>query len=117
MSLNKPEIIIVHHTGGTDSNPLADTSHHTFEMVDKYHRSLGWESCGYHVFIEKNGKTVYNPSRALDYHGGHTSGYNTKSIGICLAGNFDATLPTTEQTSSLKKVLEDLKTKYPNVPV
>ena len=57
-SLNIPEYIIVHHTGGTDDNPLADTSHHTFEIVDAYHKSLGWDGIGYNWFIEKDGKTV-----------------------------------------------------------
>lgn len=110
MSKNTPEYIIVHHTGGTDLDPLADTSHHTFEIVDSYHKSLGWESFGYHYFIDKSGKIT--PGRAEDYHGAHTKGYNEKSIGICLAGNFDATLPTTEQVETLRVLLSELAKKY-----
>src|SRR3990167_3950043 len=108
--LNKPEFLIVHHTGGTNADALADTSHHTFEMVKQYHLSLGWEDIGYHYFIEKDGKLT--AGRAENYHGSHTVGYNQKSLGICLAGNFDATLPTWEQTEALRTLLKTLQIKY-----
>lgn len=107
---NFPEFIIVHHTGGTDTNPLADTSSHTFEIVDIYHKSLGWEAIGYHYFIEKDGNI--KTGRPEDYHGAHCIGYNEKSIGICLAGNFDLTLPTQEQINSLRELLSKIREKY-----
>lgn len=110
---NVPEWIILHHTGGTDKNPLADTSHHTAVMVDAYHRSLGWRKIGYHWFIEKNGTLV--AGRTESDTGAHTIGYNDKSIGICLAGNFDATEPTQAQKDTLKRLLEDVMKRY-NVP-
>lgn len=108
--LNKPEYIIVHHTGGTNANPLADTSHHTADMVDKYHKSLGWEGIGYHYFIEKDG--ALKKGRAENYHGAHTVGYNEISLGVCLAGNFDATMPTNAQVKTLRELLLDIKTRY-----
>lgn len=108
--LNTPEFLIVHHTGGTKKNPLLDTSHHTFEIIDEYHKSLGWEGFGYHYFIDKAG--ALKAGRAENYHGAHTKGYNTRSIGICLAGNFDFSLPTAEQIATLKILLRDLRVKY-----
>ena len=111
--LNTPEYLIVHHTGGTNANPLLDTSNHTYEIVDTYHKSLGWEGFGYHYFIDKAG--VLKAGRAENYHGAHTKGYNQKSVGICLAGNFDATLPTKEQTNTLAILLQALSLKY-NIP-
>jgi len=111
--LNTPEFLIVHHTGGTKSNPLEDTSHHTFEIVDAYHKSLGWEGFGYHYFINKAG--ALKAGRAENYHGAHTLGYNEKSLGICLAGNFDATTPTEAQAKTLANLLSDLCGKY-NIP-
>lgn len=107
---NKPAWLIVHHTGGTDADPLADTSHHTFDMVKNYHISKGWEDIGYHYFIEKGG--AIKQGRAENYHGAHTVGYNTVSLGICLAGNFDITLPTQEQINALAGLLTHLKLKY-----
>jgi len=54
--------IIIHHTGGTERDPFADTSHHTVHTVDNAHRarfgepksSRGWY-VGYHHFIDRNG--------------------------------------------------------------
>lgn len=114
MQDNFPEYIIVHHTGGTQTDPLADTSHHTYEMVDEYHKSLGWEGFGYHYFIDKSG--ALKAGRAENYHGAHTKGYNEKSIGICLAGNFDQTMPTEAQIKTLTFLLKDIRTRY-TIPV
>jgi N-acetyl-anhydromuramyl-L-alanine amidase AmpD len=107
--LNKPQWLVIHHTGGTDKNPLADSSNFTFKQCDDYHKllwnyksSLGFY-CGYHYYIEKNGK-VYQ-ARADSDLGAHTVGYNDKSIGICLAGNFDSTMPTAAQTKALGTLL------------
>jgi N-acetylmuramoyl-L-alanine amidase len=101
--MNRPNKIIIHHTGGTNSNPLADTSHHTFKMVDSYHKSLGWGKIGYHYFIEKNGKITQGRQ---DYEiGAHTIGENSSSLGVCLAGNFDRSMPTAQQENTLKDLL------------
>lgn len=111
---NEPKYLIVHHTGGTDLDPLADTSHHTFEIVDAYHKSLGWGKIGYHYFIDNAGNVTQG--RKDDEEGAHTIGYNTQSLGICLAGNFDATLPTEEQINTLTKLLND-KVKQYGIPL
>jgi hypothetical protein len=103
--------IIVHHTGGTDSDPLFDTSNQTFEVVNQYHkqkwgmRSVLGSYLGYNYFIDKQGKTTC--ARLDGEEGAHTIGYN-KEIGICLAGNFDVTLPTQKQVESLTKLLSNL---------
>lgn len=108
--MNKPQYLIIHHTGGSDANPLADTSHHTFKIVDDYHKSLGWGGIGYHYFIERDGKVTQGRKDNAD--GAHTKGYNSNSLGICLAGNFDATLPTKEQETALKTLLRAKMVEY-----
>lgn len=124
MSQNIPKYIFVHHTGGTELNPLADTSHHTFEMVNAEHRnnprvwlghlsSLGF-AIGYHYFISKEGKVTQG--RMIADEGAHCVGYNLQSIGICLAGNFDLTFPTELQVKALTSLLVRLKVDYP-VPI
>jgi hypothetical protein len=108
--MNIPKYIIVHHTGGTDANPLADTSSHTMEQVDQWHRAKGWDGIGYNWYIEKSG--AVKQGRDEKKEGAHTVGYNNQSIGICLAGNFDATLPTKEQEKSLAGLIASLRAKY-----
>lgn len=108
--MNNPKWLIVHHTGGTDANPLADTSNHTAEQVDAWHKAKGWDGIGYNWYIEKNG--TLKKGRAEDKTGAHTIGYNDQSIGICLAGNFDATLPTQPQIDTLTKLLQSKLIQY-----
>ena len=112
---NFPQYIIVHNIGGTKLNPLLDTSNNTFKHEQKYHLSLNWENFGYHWFISKNGDIT--AGRPETYHGAHTKEQemNFKSIGICLAGNFDATLPTKEQENSLAGLLNAIRGRYPAI--
>lgn len=115
MALNKPEYLIIHHTGGTNANPLADTSHHTLESIKHWHvKGRGWDDVGYHYVIEKDGRL--RKGRPEKMHGAHAKGYNTKSLGVCLSGNFDLTEPTKEQAETLKGLLGDLRRRY-NIPV
>ena len=108
---NFPECIVVHHSGGTQSDPLADTSHHTATVMETGHLSLGWEGLGYHYVIHKDGEVW--KGRPEHYHGAHVKedDMNTKSIGICLAGNFDVTLPTKEQELSLIDLIKDIRSR------
>jgi len=110
---NNPNKIVVHHTGGTDRNPLADTSEHTAKGVEAWHLGKGWDGIGYHYFIEKDGEVW--KGRPEHRNGAHARGYNTTSIGICLAGNFDLTLPTQEQELSLTSLLKQLSKDF-NIP-
>lgn len=124
--LNKPTKIIVHHFGGTDANPLADSSNATTQDVDSWHKARwpGFTSSkfkndkgrfyhvGYHFIIEKDGKVVQ--CRDITEEGAHCIGQNLTSIGICFAGNFDITTPTKAQLTAFKDlmkmpVLKDLR--------
>lgn len=112
---NFPEMIILHHSGGTDANPLADTSSHTADMIEQWHMAKGWEGIGYTYVIEKDGTIA--KGRPETYHGAHTVNYNSKSIGICMSGNFDATYPTKAQEESFKTLYKDISKRYKNLKV
>lgn len=108
---NNPVRIVVHHTGGTDKYPLADTSHHTAQIIEAWHLSKpGWIGIGYHYVIHKDGEVW--KGRPEHVHGAHALGVNKTSIGICLAGNFDATLPTEAQETALRELLIDITERY-----
>jgi N-acetyl-anhydromuramyl-L-alanine amidase AmpD len=124
-----PKNIIVHHSGGTDFNPMQDSSNYTVQQCNTDHKnrfkglpsSLGWW-VGYHYFIDKAGNVTQ--TRKDTEEGTHCIGYNnhpgnsesTYSVGICLAGNFDATLPTEAQIKSLTSLMASLVAKY-NIPL
>lgn len=114
--MNTPQYLIVHHTGGSDANPLQDSSNFTFEQCNELHKqrfnfisSLGFY-VGYHYYIEKDG--TIKQARADNEEGAHTIGYNTSSLGICLAGNFDAMLPTEVQIKTLTDFLKTKSIQY-----
>lgn len=124
MRTNVPQWLIVHHTGGSDANPLQDSSNFTFAQCNTLHQnnpninlgapsSLGYY-IGYHYYIEKDGSL--HQGRLDSDEGAHCVGMNITSLGICLAGNFDATLPTQAQIDSLAKLLIQKSTKY-NIPL
>ena len=111
--LNLPDKIIIHHTA--DSSNLEQ-----FDKVNNWHKtqqfprsSLGYY-CGYHAFIERNGKTTF--ARMYDEIGAHTLGENRESVGICLAGNFDVEQPTEAQKNQLTQICMSLMTFY-KIPI
>lgn len=126
MQKNNPIQLIVHHIGGTDKYPLMDSSYQTFEQINEYHRVAVDENgdfkyhygkpsmmgywMAYHYFIDRNG--IEKQARREDEVGMATKGQNANAIQICLAGNFDATLPTRAQEMALRSLLKSLSIKY-----
>lgn len=114
--MNIPKYLIVHHSGGTDANPLQDSSNYTVEMCDRDHKerfnmqSVTGHWCGYHAFINKFG--LLTITRLDTEVGAHTIGHNLESLGICIAGNFDQALPTSAQITTLKNWLIAKKAQY-----
>lgn len=105
---NVPQWLIVHHT-------LTARDKTTFEAVDRYHKALGWGRIGYHYFITADGHI--HDGRGDGDVGAHTKeqSMNYKSLGICLAGNFDKEMPSQAQIDSLRDLLSELSKKY-NIP-
>ncbi len=99
---NVPDKIIVHHSA--DSSPYTQLS-----KINQYHKGRGFPESrkgyfvGYHYLIEHDGKITQTKDH--DEEGAHTKGQNFRSIGICLAGEFDLDLPTAEQRRSLSTLL------------
>jgi N-acetyl-anhydromuramyl-L-alanine amidase AmpD len=99
------QYLIVHQT----ATPREQT---TFEGTKRYHVSLGWGNIAYHYFIESDGRL--RKGRNERTVGTHTKagGMNLKSLGICLAGNFNEEEPTDAQLKSLEAILKNLAAKY-----
>jgi len=111
-NLPKPCYIVVHHEGGKLD----------FKGVNEYHKqkwgfrsSLGFY-IGYQYFIEFSGK-IYQ-GRADNERGAHTVEasrpyyWNDNSIGICLQGNTEETIPTNGQLKSLEDLLNKKMIEY-----
>lgn len=89
--------------------------------IDRWHRAQGWAGVGYHRVIRRDG--TIEQGRPDDGIGAHIEGYNSTSVGICLAGGVAADGKTPEnnftdaQMVSLLVVIKDLKRKYPKAVV
>lgn len=59
--------------------------------IDSWHRARGWNGCGYHGVIRRNGvlDSVEQGCRPMNTMGAHCRGYNDESIGVCLVGGVD----------------------------
>lgn len=95
--LSKVKHIMLHHT-----------AHPTWDIykTHSYHKNVNkWIGIGYNFFIEKDG--TIEQGRGFNIGAGAT-GYNSNSIHICFAGNFESQIPTDEQIESGKELVEYL---------
>lgn len=90
--------------------------------IDRWHRKQGWACIGYHYVIRRNG--TLEVGREEKKIGSHVQGYNSNSIGICMVGGVDANDITKaennftpEQFGTLKKLLVELKARYPRAKI
>ena len=105
--MNKPRYIIIHH-----SLVSRQKNANQFDAVDRYHTSKGWGMIGYHYFLEPSGELKHGRNETVT--GAHCKQklMNYRSIGICLAGNFDMEEPTEEQKMQLLNLIKDIQGKY-----
>lgn len=110
------EYIILHHSAVKNSE-----APNQLEGINRTHqqrfnmKSRTGLYVGYHYLIEADGQ-LYQ-TRYDDEIGAHCKeeSMNYKSIGICLAGNFDEEDPTIMQLQTLKNLILELRIKY-NIP-
>lgn len=104
--------VVVHHSAtkstAAGSNPTAYAQYHVSQR--------GWAGIGYHFVIQPDG-TVYQTNR-LEAIANHVQNANTKSVGICLSGNFDEEKPTALALGSLVWLIRYLNaTLGKNLPI
>ena len=108
----KPKYIFLHHSLTKDSGSVS------WGAIRKYHvNDLDWRDIGYNYGIE----LIYDHLEILvgrmeGVTGAHTKGYNNKSIGICLVGNFDKKAPEPDQWLLLLRLVKNIAQRH-NIPV
>lgn len=98
--------LILHHAAAAKA---------TAEGIHAYHLSLGWAGIAYHYFVTKNGEILRG--RPENMRGGHTSGMNYCSIGICFEGNFETEEMGPEQIKAGAELVSDIVSRYPGICV
>jgi len=93
----------------------------TEKDIDRWHRQMGWDGCGYHYVVRLDG--TIEPGRDMERVGAHCKGHNKQSVGVCYIGGLatDGKTPkdtrTTAQKAALLALLKRLKAKYPALKV
>lgn len=100
-SLAQIDTIVVHHSATKQGDARA---------FAQYHVGKGWPGIGYHFVLNKSGRAFKcNTAATISYH---ASGYNSRSLGICLVGDFDSEHPTPAQMDALIELCQELIRAY-----
>lgn len=104
----KPSWIIIHHSLTRDGSPK------NWDAIRKYHIEVKkWADVGYQLGMENvNGTITLLEGRPIGEVGAHAIGFNAKSIGICLVGNYDNDPPSEDRLSRLASVCRDLQRQF-----
>ena len=107
--------IIVHCTATPEGREVS------VDEIRRWHKQRGFSDIGYHYVVHIHGE-VEN-GRDVDLVGAHCTGHNTHSIGVCYVGGMDRAnknpkdTRTLAQKAALLKLLEELKTLYPQARI
>lgn len=111
----KISMIVVHCSANKEGSTLRMAD------IDRYHRSLGWDGCGYHYVIATDG--TIEAGRPIEKVGAHCQRHNQHSVGVCYVGGLasDGVTPkdtrTPAQRESLRLLLEHLHDLYPEAVI
>lgn len=109
--MRKITLIIVHCSANKAGSALRMAD------IERWHRSLGRNGCGYHYVIPTDG--TIEKGRPEEMKGAHCKNHNSHSIGVCYIGGLadDGKTPkdtrTEAQKHALKRLLEELHERYP----
>lgn len=113
---SKTDFIVIHCSATSEKQNFGAAD------IDKWHRSKGWACIGYHYVIKRDG--TLEVGRKESQVGAHVADWNSVSLGICLIGGIDADDPTKAEDNytdaqwvTLKKLLKELKVRYPKAKI
>lgn len=112
--MRKIDKIILHCSATKEGQPF------TVEDIDTWHKTRGFARIGYHHVVYLDGSVHKGRDESLI--GAHCLGQNATSIGVCYIGGLDSQgkpkdTRTPQQKMALDKLIEELKTKYPQAKV
>lgn len=113
--IQKPEIVVVHHTN-IETNGEYDVIKRLNELAQRHIRNLGNGGLAYHFYIPRNESNTIYVTRYLNQIQWHCSNayFNTKSLGVLMEGDFDKQKPTPTQLKKLKQLLDELPMLFGN---
>lgn len=110
---NNPEYVIIHHSGEENDawSPIYTTDSSFQKRIQDFHiDGRGWGDIGYNYGIGQDASIL--EGRNPEHEGAHTSGYNTRGVGIVLHGNYNIRNITSSQKNKLVDLTAWLCEKY-----
>lgn len=128
----KPTWIVLHHSFSADGTTRNWDDIRRYHMsyrykgevisADTYHfledkREPGlespWTDIGYNLGIENvNGTLTVLPGRPIGAIGAHALGFNARSVGICLVGNYDIDPPSEDRLALLASTCRQIQFEF-----
>lgn len=102
------DLIVIHHTAGSNRD-------YTALEIAQIHVAQGWPGIGYHFLVHPDGSIDYVGD--LSTSRSHVGLLNRRSVGICLAGNFDYVRPTPAALASVRGCIAAVRMFVGDVPV
>lgn len=129
----KPTWIVIHHSSSRDGQTR------NFDSIKQYHMSYRyngeiisesqyaqflsegktsglekpWSDIGYNFVIENDkGHLCVIGGRPIGEVGAHAIGFNAKSVGICLVGNYDIDTPDDDRLFSLASLCRQIQREF-----
>ena len=112
--MRKINLIVIHCSATRCDKPFP------FDALDACHRARGFNGCGYHYYVTRDGHL--HVGRSEYKSGAHAEGFNAHSLGICYEGGLDergypADTRTNLQKAAMAALLRALKQDYPKAQI
>ena len=101
-SLEVVDQVVIHHSDTTSGSPEAYARYHV--------QKRGWPGIGYHFVVQPSGK-IYQTNK-LETISYHAKGQNTRSVGICMTGDFDKQVLSADQLTSCVELIRYLNRRF-----
>ncbi|CAF0751633.1 unnamed protein product [Didymodactylos carnosus] len=96
--------VVIHHTTGATCT-AKNTCISRMKGFQNYHMDTnGWVDIGYNFLVGEDGN-IYE-GRGWTLVGAHCVGYNSKSIGISVIGDYSSRLPVSKALTAVKALIK-----------
>lgn len=113
--MEAPRKITVHHTGEAslpNFRTKKDVQDYLLTLQRSHQKHKGWADIGYHYLIDRWGNIW--EGRPAHFQGAHAGSptTNKRNIGVALIGNFEDHEPPRAQWNTLRRFVNDLRSRY-----
>ncbi|HZJ07953.1 MAG TPA: N-acetylmuramoyl-L-alanine amidase [Nocardioidaceae bacterium] len=97
----------VHHTAGSNSYSRGDVAGIIRGMYWYHTKQLGWSDLGYNFLVDRFGRRWVGRAGGMRRAvlGAHTLGFNRRSFGVAVMGNYETVRPSKRAVRSLVRLI------------